>query len=428
MNAAETPALLLMAEYNGTLAAARCLARHGVPVVLATSNMLAPARWSRAVSRIEHAPPFGDGPGAVVNWLLQMGRQGRKHVLYPTCDEMAWLLAFHGEALSEYYHLYSPAPAVLRAVLDKRELYNAAGAADIDVPRTWYPQSEDELEQVMQAAKACIVKPRTQTFFRSQAKGGHAVNLQQLREVWHQYCAGGYASEVAAHMPDIRYPMVQELLPGAAQRVYSISGFADRSGTLLDSRASSKILQLPRAAGVGVCFESVTVDAALAGKLQALCRQLGYFGVFEAEFVEHEGRQLLIDFNPRYFGQMAFDIARDMELPWLAHLCALGQEEEARAVARNSRRDGPTYYADSPAVRWYLFMGTLLGGVDRSERMHWRDWMARTQSHRAEAICDAADPAPARAAFIGRLRHALRYPRGLWRSLRSRPALAVQAG
>ena len=422
MNATETPALLLMAEYNGTLAAARCLSRQGVSVVLATSNRLAPARWSRSVSEILPSPSFSEGPGALVDWLLSVGKQGRKYVLYPTCDELAWLLAFYGEELSAYFHLYSPPPSVLRAVLDKRELHGAASAVGIDTPRTWYPQSEGELPQLMQQTAACIVKPRTQTFFRSQAKGGHASSLAQLQQVWRQYISGGYASEVAAHMQDVHLPMVQELLPSAAQRVYSISGFVDRSGLLLDSRASSKVLQLPRAAGVGVCFESVAVDPTLAGKLQDLCRHLGYFGVFEAEFVEHEGKQLLIDFNPRYFGQMAFDIARDMQLPWLAHLCALGQEDLARDAARSAQRTGPTFYADSPAVEWFLLTGRLLGAVDRKESTFWRDWLKQTAPTRAEAIRDPQDPAPARAAYLNRLWRSLRYPRGLWRSLHSRPA------
>lgn len=416
-----------MAEYNGTLAAARCLAKQGVPVVIATSNIYAPARWSRTVSRIEPAPSFREGPAAVLAWLLRFGQQGPKHVLYPTCDELAWLLAFHGEQLSQYYHMYSPPPAVLRAVLDKRELHEAASTVGIATPRTWYPRSEEELIPLMQQVQACIVKPRTQVFFKSQAKGGHAMDLKQLQKVWRQYMAGGYASEVAADMQDVHEPMVQELLPAAAQRVYSISGFVDRSGVLLDSRASSKILQLPRAAGVGVCFESVPVDTELAGKLQALCRHLGYFGIFEAEFVEHEGRQLLIDFNPRYFGQMAFDIARDMPLPWLAHLSALGQEARARDVVSHSRGTGPVHYADSQALTWFLSVGTLLGAVGSSERAQWRTWLTQTASSRAEAICDPHDPAPARAAFVGRLLHSLRYPRGLWRSLHSRPAAAPSA-
>ncbi len=51
----QVPALLLMAQYAETLAGVRCLGSHGVPVVIATSELFAPARWS----------PLGEtrGPG-----------------------------------------------------------------------------------------------------------------------------------------------------------------------------------------------------------------------------------------------------------------------------------------------------------------------------------------------------------------------------
>src|SRR5690606_37448956 len=71
MNVTHAPALLLMAEYNGTLAAARCLARHGSRITVATDNILAPARWSKSVSRVESCPSFGAGPTAIAEWLIR---------------------------------------------------------------------------------------------------------------------------------------------------------------------------------------------------------------------------------------------------------------------------------------------------------------------------------------------------------------------
>src|SRR5690606_21018393 len=88
-NPADVPALLLMAEYNGTLAAARCVARHGVAVTVATDSVLAHTRWSRAVTRVEATPGFHEGPAAVAGWLLSYGQRQGPSVLYPTCDEMA---------------------------------------------------------------------------------------------------------------------------------------------------------------------------------------------------------------------------------------------------------------------------------------------------------------------------------------------------
>jgi D-aspartate ligase len=426
MIAGKIPALLLMAEYNGTLAAARCLSDHGTPVTMATSNLLAPSRWSKAVRRVEPCPDFEEGPTRLAKWLIGFGLRNEKHVLYPTSDEMAWLLAhFHSE-LSDYFYLYSPDSQTLRTLLDKRHLYAAAIAVGLETPRTWHPENESELALVLEQAGACLVKPRSQTFFRTRAKGGIAKTLPQLAQLWREYRASGYASEVTREFGDLDLPMIQEYLPDAASAVTSISGFAIRSGELIDTRASRKVLQLPAEAGIGLCFESAEVDPQLAQRLSALCRSIGYHGVFEAEFIRHDGRDLLIDFNPRYFGQVGFDIARGMQLPWLAQLCATGNEKAARVFARTCTASrSPAYYADSVALRWHLGTGALFGRVSKSDRRKWLAWLASRPDRFVDAIQRQGDMVPTLVAAAGTLWYSMRYPRKFWRTVRAdakRPA------
>src|SRR5262245_47685357 len=100
-------ALLADATWFGTLAAARDLALHGVRVTLASDSWVAPARWSRHVSRTVSCPSTKDAAGFLA-WLLQFGRTQPGYVLYPTSDEVAWLVAAHSEALSPFFRLYTP--------------------------------------------------------------------------------------------------------------------------------------------------------------------------------------------------------------------------------------------------------------------------------------------------------------------------------
>lgn len=420
MIARRTPALLLMAEYNGTLAAARCLSEHGTSVTIATSSFLAPSRWSKAVRRVESCPGFEEGPTTLANWLIQFGARNEKHVLYPTCDELAWLLAhFHAE-LSRHFYLYSPGGETLRTLLDKRHLYAAANAVGLGTPRTWHPQHEEELASILEQAPECLVKPRSQTFFKTHAKGGRATTLPQLTQIWHKYRTSGYAAEVTRDMADLDFPMIQEYLPEAASDVTSISGFALRSGQIIDTRASRKILQLPRDAGVGLCFEDAAVDPRLVELLSALCASIGYHGVFEAEFIRHDGRDLLIDFNPRYFGQVGFDIARGMQLPWLAQLCATGDERAAARFARaRANLPGPSYFADSMALRWHLTTGAMVGRVSAAERRKWLSWLASRPDRFVDAILHPGDMIPALVAAAGKLWQSIRHPRQFWRLARA---------
>lgn len=421
MKAQATPALLLMAEYNCTLAAARCLAEYGTPVVIGTSSVLAPTRWSNAVREVIRSPDFNVGPARLAEWLRTYGDSHEKAVLYPTCDEMAWLIAHHRQALEPVFHLYSPDATTLDTILDKRLLNVAAEKVGLRVPRTWYAQREDELESILTEVPACVVKPRSsQVFSKSRAKGGVAHDGARLKRLWRYYRAATYADEVVRTIDDVHVPMVQEYLPQAATEVFSISGFAIRGGRIIACRGSRKLFQVPRQNGVGLCFEASDPPRQLVELLEQLCASTGYFGVFEAEFVRHEGQALLIDFNPRYFGQIGFDVARGLPLPWLAQLCAVGGEDEAVRVAAAPTSNGPTRFADSRALRWHLAASDWLGRMPAGERERWQSWLEVPPDQIVDAVLAPQDRAPARAAALRRFWEMIRYPRGFWRNARER--------
>jgi D-aspartate ligase len=415
-----TPALLLMPEFAGTLAAARCLAGHGVPVHVAAHNRSAPAYWSRFVSKRLRGPSFCNGPEPIVKWLLQRRSEQCREVLYPTCDEMAWLLARHRDALAPHYYLYSPDFSAIRSILDKRALYQVCREVGIDVPETWYPETESELERVIRLLPDCLIKPRTQTFYNAHAKGDLARGESDLRLAWQCFRAAEFAPDVVAEVPDIGIPMVQQYVSVKTTGVLSVSGFIDQQGRLLASRGSRKILQCPPYAGIGLCFEAVEPPEQTVEMVCALCRKLGFHGVFEVEFLQSGQRHLLIDFNPRYFGQMGLDIARGMELPWLAHLCALGDEQAAIAAAQAadcSVATRPHRFHNQIALSWRLATGSVFGVIGSDDRRRWREWMKQSSGRSVDAFLRRDDLRPGVAMAATILHNALRYPRGFWRSL-----------
>ena len=56
MDKLNPPVLLTVASYYGTLAAARCLGRHGISVTVADPGYFAPASWSRFATRRLQCP------------------------------------------------------------------------------------------------------------------------------------------------------------------------------------------------------------------------------------------------------------------------------------------------------------------------------------------------------------------------------------
>lgn len=411
------PALLTFARYYGTLAAIRSLGRRGVPVVVADSDRFAFGKWSRYAVRREVSPPLLP-TDRYLEWLLTFGRQNPGHVLYPTSDDMAWLIAEHHVALSQYFTLYTPPLPVIRTLLDKPDLYAACRHVGLDVVQTQYPKSVGELEAIARStAYPVLIKLATQAFLPSNDKGvvveTHSELIARVRQFVER---SWYADSFVSESPDIVWPMIQTYYPESATDVYGLSGFIDQTGQLYDMRATRKVLQYPRKLGVGLCFEEAPIEPQLRDKLADLCRMLGYWGVFEVEFVRPRGADsyLLIDFNPRYFHQMQFDVVRGMELPAMVYYAATGNTDRLQDEIEKSKSAGE-YFDDRRITHGLLFRLMLLaqrlsGSMTAAEVREWREWYSESGT-----VCDmlggSRDPLPVAVNAAALVRHYMRYPR-----------------
>ncbi|GHG97318.1 hypothetical protein [Comamonas sp. JC664] len=412
--------LLFSAGFYGTLAAARCFGRNGIDVTVADPGKLGPASWSRYVGRRVQCPPESQ-PEAFVAWLMDLGRrEPLQHVLYPTSDELAWLVSLHREELSRYFHLYDPGIDAVYGLLNKRKLHEAGQAVGLKLPRTWFPESEADLDAVAREARfPVLIKPTTQILYSTHRKGQPVQAPGQLAEEYRAFSRDGYAPMLVRFDAAVSRPMVQEFHPEAAEGIYSLSGFVDASGELFEVRGAMKVLQRPRRLGVGVCFESAPVREELAAGLQRLCKHLGYHGVFEVEFIQTQDDFLLIDFNPRYYGQMGFDIARGLPLPLLAYHAALGDTDALRRelkAARDWRGNGEVF-CNRIALEMLLNLQRLSGALPVDEARQWRRWLGEHRDTAVDPLIDSDDLMPTAVEVAQILYGSARHPRAFIRMM-----------
>lgn len=404
--------LLLGANYYGTLAAARAFGKAGLCVTVADENRRARALYSRYVNgRLVH--PQLSPRGALVDWLVEWGTRHPGAFLYPSNDHLAWLFALERERLSKVFAMFSPGEDVVITLLDKKRLHTACETAGIDVPDTAVFADNVTDATVTRTPKfPVLLKPRTQVYQQRGMKGFIAHDLVQLRTALRHFRElVVYAPELTHRYPDIAEPMVQEYLPAAESEIISISGYADEGGVIA-ARGAVKVLQRPRKAGIGLCFEDRPVETALVEKLSALCKTVGYYGVFEAEFVPHRNRLLLIDFNPRFYSQMGFDIARDLSLPLLIWHAAKGDGTAFTDVLARSyawKSSGNEVYCHKTLFDRVLALQGLSRQMSKDEVSHWRTWYA---THRpTDAVRDPDDRMPAVIDATQWAGHFMRHPR-----------------
>jgi D-aspartate ligase len=416
------PILLCDATWLGSLAAVRDLGRRGVPVIVAYDTLVAPARWSRYVSRAVPCPPKADH-ARFVQWLLEFGSANPGTVLYPTSDDVAWLVSAHREELAHHFRLFSPPLEALGRVLDKGRLALDGAAAGLPIPRTWSPADEAELDRVAAAATfPLFVKPRTQIAGRGGlGKGRRVEDRQALLAAWRVGAAVAVNGSPAP--PDGQsMPIVQQCTP-RTERIYTVDGFVDETGELYAALACTKLLQRPRAWGPGVIFEHSPLAPELAEGLRRLCVATGFHGVFDAEFVEANGERLFIDFNPRFYNHMAFETDRGLPLSWMAYLAARGERQALReAVAEASSATSPERaYVQLLPTRAMLGLQGLAGNMTREERRRWLAWISAHRGKITDPAYAADDRGPAVAVMAMELLQLVKHPRSYLRQLSERP-------
>jgi D-aspartate ligase len=420
VSASRPPALLCDATYYGTLAAVRALGRMGVRVVVADSVRMAPAFRSRYTTHRLRCPPVSD-PEQFVQWLVRFGDRGDRHVLIPTSDEVAYLFSLHRDLLSARFSLCQPDVDTMMGVLDKKRLLENARAVGLEVPDTWYPDGAREVERLTHEVPGpLMIKPRAQLFLRTHNKGTIVrPRAEGLQTEYERYLRENtYGPSLVASAPELARPMVQRYYPDAEESIYSLSGYRDPTGKHLLMLAARKVLQRPRRMGIGLCFEHASIDPELASGAARLFERMGYYGVFELEFIHASGRAMLIDMNPRLYNQLALDIARGMNLPALAYAASLGDDTELRRLVAAAGKDEQAC-AFCNRFGLLLLIGTqrLFGTMSAAEAVRWRRWREDRRGQLIDPVVDPDDPAPQIADFASQVYGQLRHPRAWLRTV-----------
>ena len=420
---ARPPMLLANPSFFGTLGATRTLGEQGVPVYSAGNGLLDLSRWSRYTTRALACPAIDDCD-RFLDWLVDLGAREPGIVLYPTSDETAFLYALRGAELARTFRTYQPSLEAILAVLDKKRLYAHARAVGMDVPDTWFPESIADVERIAREIDPVVpllVKPRTQVLSNTHSKGIIVRDRAQLRERYEDLVRHTvYGPTVLEHFPEAPHAMLQRYLPEGSDEIYVLAAFLDHTGQHFAARSAMKIFQRPRSLGIGLCFEEAPLDETIADAARRLALASGYHGLFQLEFIKVGGRFLLIDFNPRFYNQLAFDVARGLPLPQLVYAAALGHDDEVArmiATANEPRDDERLVFCNDFGLETMLVLQRIAGRMTRDETTRWRTWQTQNRARAIDPARVRADPMPGYVDVVAQLYGYARHPRAFVRKI-----------
>jgi D-aspartate ligase len=315
------PAAVVDVGWVNGLAAIRSLGRAGIRV-LAVDH-----RPSALGFRSRYAEPFlSPDPHREEMRFLAFVRALGEVVVFPTHDEQLNLIARHLGDLD----VLAPFPSwdVLERVQSKRVQLEVAEAAGVDTPRTAYPVTAAEARNAAEEIGfPVLVKPEHPIGFkhRFRRQAFRCENAAEVEEAYER------ASEFA--------PMVQELIPGGDDTLYTVGSYLARDGRPLGVFSGRKLRQTPR--GIGTCRvgEAVWIQAAVDGALRLL-REFGYFGLSQVEFKRdpRDGGFKLMEINPRLWQWHGLAAACGVDLPRLAYADLIGESPIATTMNGHGKR------------------------------------------------------------------------------------------
>lgn len=302
-----TGALVIGGDYRG-LGIVRSLGRHGIPVwVLRDDHLL--ASFSRYTRRSLPWPRSGETQQ--ITHLLSLGKRFRLDgwALFPTGDETVALIARHHAQLMKQFTLTTPPWEVVRWGHDKRLTYRLAEELGIDYPRTYYPNSQDEVA-VLNCDFPVILKPAIREGSNpfTHAKAWRAEDREAL--------LARYDEARMLVSPEVI--MVQEIIPGGGAAQFSFAALCV-NGRPLASLVAQRARQYPIDFGRSSSYVETVEQPEVEESARSLLATIGFTGLVEVEFKRdaRDGRYKLLDINPRIWGWHTLGRRAGMDFPYL---------------------------------------------------------------------------------------------------------------
>jgi D-aspartate ligase len=367
-------ALVIGGDYQG-LGIARSLGRHGVPVYILDDERSI-ARFSRYVTRTVKTQSLRR-ERETVDILLDLARRFDLNgwVLYPTRDETVAALSRHRESLlAARFSVPTPPWNVVEWVWNKRNTYTLAEQLHIPIPRTWYPQSIDDVRRI-EGPFPLALKPaiKENFIYATKVKAWRANSLAELEALYERAVSHVNPSEV----------IIQDLIPGDGREQFAYCAFFKQKQAL-GSVVVRRARQHPPEFGRASTFVE-TIDLPLLETLSArFLEAIDYYGLVELEYKRdpRDGQYKLLDVNARTWGYHTIGAKAGVDF---AHMLFLDQSGRPCHSKRGAS-----------GVRWIRLLTDLPAGLMEvwSGRLSLRAYLRSLATFQEEACFSWDDPLP----------------------------------
>lgn len=281
--------VIILGNHIQGLGISRIAKRLGYGVTLYNQSSISVARFSNTLDKFIKFK----GLDNLLKILMEKEVENRETLIFPTNDLMVGFLADNFDKLSTKYVLSISEKSITDLAFNKRNTYEAAKSAGLQIPESFYPNSFEELEQIEnKLTYPVILKPAVMYNFYKQA-GKKVFKCDSKEELFVNY-------KKAIEIIPANEVIIQEMLSGGATKLYSFASYA-KNGQVKGSFVANRIRQKPMDFGVATTFARTVVSERIDDLATKFLQSINYTGVSEVEFMldDKTADFKLIEINPR---------------------------------------------------------------------------------------------------------------------------------
>lgn len=299
-----------------TLSVTRSLGKEGHEVIVGERTALQMSAFSKYCKKHVVYPSPKEQPVQYHEWLLRFLQSEAIDVYIPMDDSSMELAIAYHEELATRCSVLLPPKTSYQLASDKYLATKLAQEAGIDVPKTFCPESIEEVNIVAPSVTyPVVIKPRI-------SSGSRGITIVHT----HEELVEAYYSVSK------RYdrPMIQEYIPPGER--YDVCLIYNKQHEQKASFIQKELRHFPMPMGPSTLLESAH-DSGLERIALQLMDKLPWVGVVEVEFMKdpRDGLMKFMEINTRFWNSLELSVQSGINYP--AYLLQIIQTDEIEKIA-----------------------------------------------------------------------------------------------
>ena len=296
-------------NFKHTLASVRSLGKRGIDVTVLSDLRLSVSFHSKYCSKGILAPnPEHDV--AFSEFVYDLVRREQFDVILPISYAAVDQISRIQKKLEPYIRVPLPDRASIELAGNKGRTMQLAESIGIAIPKTFYPQSLEDAEQIADFLSYPVV-------VKGARENGNVGYANSPEELISQY------KKISAFSP-----IIQEYITGGGYGFFALYNHGEARAVFMHRR----LREYPVTGGPSALAESI-YDPMLMEQGLRLLDNLKWHGVAMVEFKKDilTGRYVLMEINPKFWGSLELAIASGVDFPYLA--CRMACEGDIEPVS-----------------------------------------------------------------------------------------------